>query len=76
MSDPNSTISAQNSINNPYQQAGLQIASANYNADIAKQIADQNQSSATTSGLLNLAGSVIGGAGSLGSLWRPYPTSG
>ena len=59
VSDPNSTISAQNSINNPYQQAGLQIASANYNADIAKQIADQNQSAATTSGYLALGGAAL-----------------
>ena len=62
VSDPNSAISAQNSINNPYQQAGLQIASANYNADIAKQIADQNQSAATTAGLYTLRrGCVLSG---------------
>ncbi len=59
--NPGQSIQDQSSLFNPFMQAGLDIAGANFNAQNAQNIADQNSDSALTSGLLSLGGSVVGG---------------
>jgi hypothetical protein len=60
VTDPNSSISAQNATNNPFQQIGSDVSSAIFNQQSAQNIADQNAAAANQSSWLDLVGKAIG----------------
>lgn len=60
-SNPSASVNDQAQMTNPFLQLGADVAGANFNAAQAQSIADQNQSSALSSGLISAGGSILGG---------------
>src|SRR5574338_863977 len=60
-SNPSSAIANQSQLTNPFLNIGADIAGANFNAQVAQDIANQNQNAATTGGLISAGGSILGG---------------
>jgi hypothetical protein len=58
-SSPSTSINDQAQMTNPFMQAGLDAASANFNAQSAANIAQSNNDAATNAGWLTLGGSFL-----------------